>query len=71
MDPEETDELESWRLLIDRLVEYTDRNGYRNWLAEQETGLPCSDILCDYHDHKGCRHCGIAPVECHRACCAG
>ena len=30
---------------------------------------PCSDILCDWSEHRGCRACEIPPTVCNKACC--
>ena len=67
----ENQDLDVFPQLIENLVEYTNRNGYQDWLAEQETGLPCSDILCNYSPGKGCRDCEIAPESCAKPCCDG
>lgn len=29
----------------------------------------CSDILCDWSEHRGCRPCEVPPTVCNKACC--
>ena len=66
-----TQDPEALRRLAENPDGHTRRNGGQDRPAEPETGLPCSDILCDYSPSKGCRHCRIAPEHCAKPCCDG
>lgn len=66
-----TQDLDVFRRLAENLAEHTNRNGCQDRPAEQETDLPCSDILCNYSPGKGCRDCDIAPESCAKPCCDG